>query len=79
MKMYFCNELKWKLNFIRKRYGDMSAIEYRCFYKPEGTVWKSFKYAAKNDSDALEKAKEEMKRFNVQKYGVEKLIKERIK
>ncbi len=53
-------------------------VEYKCFYKPEGTVWKHFLFEASNDNEAIEIANEEMKRFNVSKFGVEKIVKERI-
>jgi hypothetical protein len=51
-------------------------ISYKCFYKPNGTVWKHFYFEAKNDKEALEIVDEEMERFNVENFGVERITKE---
>ncbi|MBP2077115.1 hypothetical protein [Oceanobacillus polygoni] len=56
----------------------MKEVEYKLFYKPSGTVWKHFYLNAKNDGEAKIEAKEEMESFNIVRYGVEKITKERI-
>ena len=56
----------------------MKLVDYKCFYKPESTVWKHFYFEAKSDQEAIEIVKEKMKQYNVNRYGIDKVIKERI-